>query len=130
MSVHRRVEARDRGLHRVSRLTSMTLSGGLVLSGGFAALSAHAYAGNSRHAVRSGTRSAYPGSIVVPPSSNPAPGTTAPAAPLQTPSTLPQSGTGTTPQTSPRTAPQTVPQTVPQTIPQYYPPDTVVSGGS
>jgi hypothetical protein len=112
MSVHRRVEARNRGLDRVSRLTTLTLSGGLVLSGGFAALAGHAYAGHSRRSVPSlvgNTRARATGSVT--------PGGT--VAPL------------TAPQTVPQAAPQTVPQTVPQYNYQYQPPpDPVVSGGS
>jgi hypothetical protein len=124
MSLHRRVEARDRGLARVSRLTSLTLSGGLVLSGGFAALAARAYSGHSRRAFQAGagnslvrTGSVASGRSLL------TPGTTAPAAPLGTPQTLPQA------------APQTVPSTTPYTVPQYVapaplPPDPIVSGGS
>jgi hypothetical protein len=124
MSVHRRVEARDRGLQRVSRLTSLTLSGGLVLSGGFAAVAAHAYAGHSRRPTRTSTGNATTqplasatGSLLAPPT------TTTTVAPLGSPQTLPQS-------TTPSTTAATVPQTVPQYIPPPPAPDPIVSGGS
>ena len=50
MSLTGKVEERDGGLRRVSRLTRWVLSGGLVLSGGFAAVAGHAYAGRSASA--------------------------------------------------------------------------------
>lgn len=121
MSVHRRVEARDRGLYRVSRLTSLTLSGGLVLSGGFAVLAGHAYAGHSKRVIPTGagrvaSRSALPNS------------TGSGLAPATTTTTVAPLGA---PQTAPQSVPQTSPQTSPPTIPQYYPPPPpVVSGGS
>jgi hypothetical protein len=93
VSIHNRLEARDRGLNQISRLTSLALSGGLLLSGAFAVLAGHAYAG-ARHASAS---SAAPGSTA-------ASGTQSPVAPLGSPSA----------------APQTVPQTVPQY--SYVPP--------
>jgi len=114
MSVHGRVEARDRGLDRVSRLTSWTLAGGLVLSGGFAAVAAHAFAG--QRSARRPTGSVAGLGASAPMTSNTVPGTS-PAAPLGTPQTVPQ------------TAPQTVPQTVPQYNYNYQLPP-VVSGGS
>jgi DNA-binding IclR family transcriptional regulator len=125
MSLHRRVEARDRGLQRISRLTSLTLSGGLVMSGGFAVVAAHAYAGHSRRSTRSST-----GARVVQPTAASgnsllAPATTTTVAPLGTPQTLPQS--------VPQTAPSTTATTAPQYVPQYVapaPPDPIVSGGS
>ena len=125
MSLHRRVEARDRGLQRISRLTSLTLSGGLVMSGGFAVVAAYAYAGHSRRSTRSstGSRVAQPtaasGSSLLAPAT-----TTTTVAPLGTPQTLPQS--------VPQTSPSTTATTVPQYVPQYFPPppDPIVSGGS
>lgn len=121
MSVHRRVEARNRGLDRVSRLTTLTLSGGLVLSGGFATLAAHAYAGQSRRSSPTGAgkalaRAAVPNAL----GSGVIPDPTTTVAPLGSPQTVPQP------------VPQTSPPTVPQTVPQYsYPlPPPVVSGGS
>jgi hypothetical protein len=129
MSVHHRVEARDRGLDRVSRLTSLTLGGGLVLSGGFAVLAGHAYAGHSRRVIPPGAaRVASRTGVANATGSGLAPATTTTVAPLGAPQTAPQAA----PQTAPPTAPQTVPQYYPpQTIPQYYPPPPpVVSGGS
>jgi hypothetical protein len=93
VSIHDRVEARDQGLGQISRLTSLTLSGGLLLSGAFAVLAGHAYAG-ARHA--------SPSSAAL--SSTAASGTQRPVAPLG----------------APAAAPQTVPQTVPQY--SYVPP--------
>jgi DNA-binding IclR family transcriptional regulator len=125
MSLHRRVHARDRGLRRVSRLTSLTLTGGLAISGGFAAVAAHAYAGHSRRSTRSST-----GAVTQP-------GSTASGASLLAPSTttttavVPLGAPQTAPQTAPSTTATTVPQTVPQTVPYYAPvPPPVVSGGS
>jgi hypothetical protein len=125
MSLHRRVEARDRGLQRVSRLTSLTLSGGLVLSGGFATVAAHAYAGHSRRAVRNARNpiaqraaATASGSSLLAPAT-----TTTTVAPLGAPQTAPQ--------TAPATTASTVPPTVPDTVPYYAPPPPpIVSGGS
>jgi hypothetical protein len=129
MSVHRRVAARNRGLQRASRLTSLTLSGGIVLSGGFAFLAGHAYAGHSRRPIVRRSSPLLP-SRISPFAGVTGPTTTTTAAPLGAPSSVPAP---TPTQTTPQTTPQTVSQTVPQTVPQYYypaPPDPVVSGGS
>jgi hypothetical protein len=130
MSVHRRVEARNRGLDRISRLTSLTLTGGLVLSGGFATLAARAYAGHSKPPVPTGARNPVASRATRATRGNTGTtGTTAPVLPLQPPPSAPQSGASSPPQTVPQTSPQTVPQTTPPTVPPYVPP-TVVSGGS
>jgi hypothetical protein len=122
MSLHRRVQARDRGLQRVSRLTSLTLSGGLVVSGGFAVAAAHAYAGHSRRSTQINT-----GNRITPPTASAggsllAPATTTTVAPLGAPQSAPQ--------TTPSTTASTVPQTVPQYVAPLPPPDPIVSGGS
>jgi hypothetical protein len=103
MSVHHRMEARDQGLDRVSRLTSWTLAGGLVLSAGFAAVAAHAFAGQRSVPRRTGSVAGVGSSPLAPP------------------------------QTAPQTVPSGSGQTVPQTVPQYNDnsqPAPVVSGGS
>jgi hypothetical protein len=87
VSVQRRVEARNRGLDQVSRLTSWVLSGGLVLSGGFAVLAGHAYAGLSHRSTASPAAGAAGAS-----------GSTGGVAPLGTPEAAPQA----TPQTMPQ----------------------------
>ncbi len=122
MSLHRRVEARDRGLRRVSRLTSLTLTGGLAMSGGLAAVAAHAYAGHSRRSTgrTSGT--------VTQPAASTASGGSLLAQPTTTTTAVVPLGA---PQTAPQTAPSTTATTVPQTVPYYAPvPPPVVSGGS
>jgi hypothetical protein len=120
MSLHRRVHARNNGLRRVSRLTSLTLTGGLAMSGGFAAVAAHAYAGHTRRSTRSGT-----GAVTQPGSTS---GASLLAPPTTTTTTVAPLGA---PQTAPQTAPSTTAQTVPQTVPYYAPvPPPVVSGGS
>jgi hypothetical protein len=77
VSIHDRVEARDRGLAQISRLTSLALSGGLLLSGAFAVLAGHAYAGHGRRST-------------APPASGSALPSGTPVAPLGTPTTVPQ----------------------------------------
>jgi hypothetical protein len=123
MSLHRRLEARDRGLQRVSRLTSLTLSGGLVMSGGFALAAAHAYAGHSRRSTRSST-----GNRITQPTVAPATGGSL-LAPTPTTSVAPLGAPQSAPQT-PSTTATTVPQTVPQYVAPPALPDPIVSGGS
>jgi hypothetical protein len=119
MSLHRRVEARDRGLHRISRLTSLTLTGGLAMSGGFAAVAAHAYAGHSRRSTGSTT-----GAVTQPAGSTASGGSL-----LAQPTTT--TTTGVAPLSAPQTTPQTAPSTTTATVPYYAPvPPPVVSGGS
>jgi hypothetical protein len=103
MSLKGRVEERDRGLRRVSRLTRWTLSGGLVLSGGFAAVAAQAYAGHARSTPQTGASGLSAPST---PTGESDDGSAA-VAPLQSPGASPQ-----------------------QTVPQYSYPAPVVSGGS
>jgi hypothetical protein len=135
MSVHRRVVARDRGLARVSRITSMTLGGGLALSGGFAVLAAHAYAGQSHRVV---VRAPLPAGVQSTPRASATSVAPTSAAPLTAPTTLPTTAPSgihsTTAPTVPRTTPPTVPATTTPTTsaPVFVPapPTTIVSGGS
>ena len=122
MSLHRRVAARDRGLSRVSRLTSLTLTGGLAMSGGLAAVAAHAYAGHSR------TSTGSTSGAVTQPAGSTASGRSLLAQPTTTTTGVAQLSA---PQTTPQTAPSTTTATVPPTVPYYVPvPPPVVSGGS
>ncbi len=89
MSVQHRVEARNRGLDQISRLTSWFLSGGLVLSGGFAVLAGRAYAGHSPRSTASSNAA-----------STAASGATSGVAPLGAPATAPQATPQTVPQYS------------------------------
>jgi hypothetical protein len=97
----------------------LTLSGGLALSGGFAVVAAHAYAGHSRRSTR-GTNN-----LITQPL-----GATASGGSLLAPTTT---TTNVAPLGAPQTPPQTAPSTtatVPQTVPYYAPPPPIVSGGS
>jgi hypothetical protein len=93
----------------------LTLSGGLALSGGFAVVAAHAYAGHSRRSTR-GTNNLTTQPL----------GATASGGSLLAP---PTTTTNVAPLGAPQTAPSTT-ATVPQTVPYYAPPPPIVSGGS
>lgn len=129
MSLNHRVNARNEGLRRTSRLTVWTLGGGLVISGGFAGLSAHEFAlqqeakahvqsdGLSARALTDSPSAADPTPSVV--ADGPAP------APLQAPSAAPRT-------TAPRRVPASTtskapaPRVAPRTVPQQ----PVISGGT
>ena len=159
MSIERRISARDRGIRRISALTSWTVGGGLLASGGFGLLAAHQFDDHARAVAAVNTQDAAASSTASAESQSADPGAAAPttAAPaLQAPttalrpatrSTVP--ATHTTPTAAPKVGsgatsvhtPTTVhrPVIVPATLPPTYVPVTqaprryqppVVSGGS
>src|SRR4051794_24155584 len=128
MTSQRRIRARNHGLDKVRRVTMRVAGGGLVLSGGIAAVASATYAGGAHHravVVRTGANVAPPNMTA-----NSVSSLTDPTLP---PTTLAPSSPGsavTAPNTTaPTVAPLQTPQSTPQTQPQYTPP-VVVSGGS
>ncbi len=97
MSVTRRIHERNDGLRRVSRLTTITLAGGMVLSGIFSVLAQHAFAGTVQRKASLIASSRIPAIAATngPDSTT----TTAPDAPLSG-DTTPTSQTSPTPQST------------------------------
>jgi hypothetical protein len=132
MTSQRRIRARNQGLDKVRRVTMRVAGGGLVLSGGIAALASATYGGTTHH--RTVTVGGVPARATTP--TNPT------ASPLTDPTLPPTTlapdiaGSNTTsktvthtPTTPATVAPLQQPQYTPQTQPPYTPP-VVVSGGS
>ena len=137
MTSHRRIRARNAGLEKVRRVTIRVAGGGLVLSGGIAALASTTYAGTTHHRyvtyARLGAITGTTTTNGVAPLTDP----TLPPTTLAPSSTNGTSGAATTPATSaptytsPATASLQAPQTTPQTQPTYHnTPPVVVTGGT
>ena len=138
MTSHRRIRARNAGLDKVRRVTMRVAGGGLVLSGGIAALASTTYAGTTHHRYVTYARPGVTTRIA--PTNGVAP-LTDPTLPPTTLAPSPTNGTSsatrsTTPATSaatytPPTTALQAPQTTPQTQPTYQTtPPVVVTGGT
>ncbi|HEY3832260.1 MAG TPA: hypothetical protein VGO03_08205 [Acidimicrobiia bacterium] len=132
MTSQRRIRARNAGLNKVRRVTMRVAGGGLVLSGGIAALASATYAG-THHKIATYARAgavtrSVPTSNRVAPLTDPTlpPTTLAPANTTATSATRSPTPTSAAPATTP---PLQAPATTPQTQPVHTPP-VVVTGGT
>ena len=81
MPDRRRIEARDAGLERVSRLTQWVLGGGFVASGVVAVVAAHTFGGQSTAPATAADPAAASTATAAAASAAPAPAVASPAAP-------------------------------------------------
>jgi hypothetical protein len=139
MTSQHRIRARNQGLDKVRRTTLRVAGGGLLLSGGIAALASATYGGTTHHGVIVRTRGiaasqapqATSGSAAAPltdptlPPTTLAPTQSTSSSATRTPATT-SAPVATTPTTA---APLQQPQYTPQTQAPYTPP-VVVSGGT